>query len=183
VELYEQLGVGERLAPLVAQMLVQEDDREQADGNPTGTSIAIAGTEGMIVSYARCCHPLPGDAIMGYMSSGRGIVIHRNVCGNLSQYSKQPHKWIPMHWAEELEREFVAEIRVEAEHKPGVLAEVAARIANTDSNIEQVSIDETEEDFVQLRFNILVKDSVSLSQVLKKIRNMKNVRRVIRTCA
>ena len=183
VELYEQLGVGERLAPLVAQMLVQEDDREQVDGNPTGTSIAIAGTEGMIVSYARCCHPLPGDAIMGYMSSGRGIVIHRNVCGNLSQYSKQPHKWIPMHWAEELEREFVAEIRVEAEHKPGVLAEVAARIANTDSNIEQVSIDETEEDFVQLRFNILVKDSVSLSQVLKKIRNMKNVRRVIRTCA
>lgn len=183
VELYEQLGVGERLAPLVAQMLVQEDNREQLAGNPIGSSIAVAGTEGMVVSYARCCHPLPGDAIMGYMSSGRGVVIHRNVCGNLSQYSKQPNKWIPMHWADELEREFVAEIRVEAEHKPGVLAEVAARIANTDSNIEQVSIDETEEDFVQLRFNILVKDSASLSQVLKKIRTMRNVRRVIRTCA
>jgi GTP diphosphokinase / guanosine-3',5'-bis(diphosphate) 3'-diphosphatase len=183
VELYEQLGVGERLAPLVAQMLVQKDDRDQHPAGRLPTSIAIAGTEGMVVSYARCCHPLPGDDIMGYMSSGRGIVIHRNVCGNLSQYSKQPNKWIPMHWAANLERDFAAEIRVEAEHKPGVLAEVAARISSTGSNIEQVSVDETEEDFVELRFTILVKDRINLAKVLRKIRNMGNVRRVARTCA
>ncbi len=183
VELYEQLGVGERLAPLVAQMLVQEDDRDQHPDGLAPPSIAIAGTEGMVVSYARCCNPLPGDAIMGYLSSGRGVVIHRNVCGNLSQYSKQPHKWIPMHWAEDLDRDFSSEIRVEAEHKPGVLAEVAARIANAGSNIEQVSVDETEEDFVELHFNILVKDRVNLAQVLRKIRNMRNVRKVTRTCA
>ncbi|MDG1462601.1 MAG: bifunctional (p)ppGpp synthetase/guanosine-3',5'-bis(diphosphate) 3'-pyrophosphohydrolase, partial [Gammaproteobacteria bacterium] len=183
VELYEQLGVGERLAPLVAQMLLQDDNREKHPDSPAPTSIAVAGTEGMVVSYARCCHPLPGDHIMGYMSSGRGIVIHRNKCGNLSQYSKEPNKWIPMHWSEELDRDFSTEIRVEAEHKPGVLAEVAARIAKTNSNIEQVSIDETEKDFVELRFNLLVKDRTNLAKVLRKIRTMSNVRRVSRSCA
>ncbi len=183
VELYEQLGVGERLAPLVAQMLLQDDDREQNPDSPAPTSIAVAGTEGMVVSYARCCHPLPGDHVMGYMSSGRGIVIHRSKCGNLSQYSKQPNKWIPMHWSQDIDRDFSTEIRVQAEHKPGVLAEVAARIANTNSNIEQVSIDETEKDFVELRFNLLVKDRTSLAKVIRKIRTMANVRRVIRSCA
>jgi len=185
VELYEQLGVGERLAPLVAQMLVQEDDRPDGGKETSArrTSIAVAGTEGMVVSYARCCHPLPGDEIMGYMSSGRGVVIHRNICGNLAQYSKQPNKWIPMHWADDIDRDFSAELRVETEHKPGTLAEVASRIAAADSNIEQVSVNETEEEFVELRFTILVKDRINLANVLREIRKMSHVRRVTRTCA
>jgi len=183
VELYEQLGIGERLAPLVAQILLQEDDSNADSTAHAPTSIAVAGTEGMVVSYARCCHPLPGDEIMGYMSSGRGVVIHRNICGNLAQYSKQPNKWIPMHWAEDIERDFSAELRVETEHKPGTLAEVASRIAAADSNIEQVSVNETEEEFVELRFTILVKDRINLANVLREIRKMSHVRRVTRTCA
>jgi len=182
-ELYEQLGMGQRLAPVVAQMLAQDDDRAERTGEIPAASIAVAGTEGMVVSYARCCHPLPGDDIMGYLSSGRGIVIHRNICGNLSQYSKQPDKWISMHWSEDIDRDFTAELRVETEHKPGTLAEVAARIAASESNIEQVSVDESEADFVELRFTILVKDRANLAQVLREIRRMKVVRRVTRTCA
>jgi len=182
VDLYEQLGMGERLAPIVAQMLLQEDGRP-AESREGAASISVAGTEGMVVSYARCCHPLPGDEIMGYLSSGRGIVIHRNICGNLSNYNKQPDKWISMHWSDDIDRDFSAELRVETEHRPGSLAQVAARIAAADSNIEQVSVDETEEDFVELRFTILVKDRVNLAHVLREIRKMSIVRRVTRTCA
>ena len=109
----------------------------ESDSKPS--SITIAGTEGLVVSYGRCCHPLPGDEIMGYLSSGRGVVIHRNVCGNLQQYSKQPGKWIAVDWEENIERDFSSELRVEMSNRPGSLAEVALQIAEAGSNIEQVS--------------------------------------------
>ncbi|HEX5764606.1 MAG TPA: bifunctional (p)ppGpp synthetase/guanosine-3',5'-bis(diphosphate) 3'-pyrophosphohydrolase, partial [Woeseiaceae bacterium] len=94
-ELYEQLGLGERLAPLTARLLVGAGSE---NGAPRTASLTIAGTEGVVVSYAKCCHPVPGDEVMGYLSSGRGVVIHRNVCGNLSNFRKQSEKWIAVTW-------------------------------------------------------------------------------------
>jgi RelA/SpoT family (p)ppGpp synthetase len=182
VELYEQIGLGERLAPLIAQILVQSDGAEQkVDGQ--SFAIAIAGTEGMVVSYARCCNPIPGDPIMGYMSSGRGVIIHRNVCGNLTEFSKQPNKWIAVEWEPEINRDFSAEIRVETQHQPGMLAEVASRIADAGSNIEQVSVNEGDDRSAELQFTILVPDRVSLARVIREIRGLSDVKRVIRSCA
>jgi (p)ppGpp synthase/HD superfamily hydrolase len=182
VDLYEQLGLGERLAPVVAQLLLHDQTKQQED-EYTQTTITIAGTEGLVVSYGRCCHPLPGDEIMGYLSSGRGVVIHRNVCGNLQQYSKQPGKWIAVNWETEIDREFSSELRVEMSNRPGSLAEVALQIAESGSNIEQVSVSEDDDDIAEMLFMILVKDRIHLAQVLKRIRKMSNVRRVTRTCA
>ncbi|MDH3614831.1 MAG: bifunctional (p)ppGpp synthetase/guanosine-3',5'-bis(diphosphate) 3'-pyrophosphohydrolase, partial [Gammaproteobacteria bacterium] len=85
-ELFEQLGLGERLAPLTARILVGVDEAGQADASVA--SLVIAGTEGMVVSYAKCCYPIPGDDVMGYLTAGRGVVIHRNTCGNLSNFRK-----------------------------------------------------------------------------------------------
>jgi GTP pyrophosphokinase len=183
-ELFEQLGLGERLAPLVAKVLVQEPSGTVA---PTGrpgpaTPIAIAGTEGLVVTYARCCHPIPGDEIMGYLSAGRGVVIHRTACGNLGEFRKQPNKWIAVTWEGGIDREFSSEIRVETENRPGALAEVATRIADAGSNIEQVSVDESHEDSAVLTFQILVRDRRQLADTLRKIRKMKVVKRVSRTC-
>ncbi|CAG0944255.1 GTP diphosphokinase / guanosine-3',5'-bis(diphosphate) 3'-diphosphatase [Gammaproteobacteria bacterium] len=189
-ELFEQIGLGERLAPVVAKVLLQEGAETEAPpaGEPTGAAgkaspITIAGTEGLVVSYARCCHPLPGDAIMGYLSAGRGVVIHRNTCGNLSEYRKQPHKWIPVTWETGIEREFSSEIRVEVDNKPGVLAEVASRIGDAGSNIEQVSVDDRLEDTAALVFSILVRDRKQLAQVIRSIRHMAAVKKVTRSCA
>jgi (p)ppGpp synthase/HD superfamily hydrolase len=180
-ELFEQLGLGERLAPLVAKLLLQSSGKSAAEqGKPT--PIAIAGTEGLMVSYARCCHPIPGDDIMGYLSAGRGVVIHRNVCGNLGEFRKQPNKWIAVAWQPGIERQFSAEIRVEVDNRPGVLAEVAARIAETGSNIEQVSIDEGEEDAATLLLSILVRDRRHLAEVLRDVRRMTVVKKLSRTC-
>jgi GTP pyrophosphokinase len=90
-ELFEQLGLGERLAPLTARFLIGLNDD---DTPPEAASLVIAGTEGVVVGYANCCRPIPGDDVMGYLSSGRGVVIHRNSCGNLINFRKQPEKWI-----------------------------------------------------------------------------------------
>ncbi len=180
-ELFEQLGLGERLAPLVAKALLQSPATTNAEpGKPT--PIAIAGTEGLVVSYARCCHPIPGDAIMGYLSAGRGVVIHRNVCGNLGEFRKQPSKWIAVTWQAGIEREFSAEIRVDVENRPGVLAEVAARIADSGSNIEQVSIVEDQDDSATMLFSILVRDRRHLADVIRILRRMNVVRKLSRTC-
>jgi GTP pyrophosphokinase len=185
-ELFEQIGLGERLAPVVAKVLLQSD-AEAAGSEPESAGkappITIAGTEGLVVGYARCCHPIPGDQIMGYLSAGRGVVIHRNVCGNLGEFRKQPHKWITVTWEPGIARDFSAEIRVDVDNKPGVLAEVATRIGETESNIEQVSVDERMEDTAALLFSILVRDRVHLAQVIKSIRRMPHVRKVTRTCA
>jgi guanosine-3',5'-bis(diphosphate) 3'-pyrophosphohydrolase len=182
VDLYEQLGLGERLAPVVAQLLLQdiENDGEQP-GKPS--TITIAGTEGLVVSYARCCHPIPGDDIMGYLSTGRGVVIHRNNCGNLQQFSKQPGKWLAVDWETKIDRDFSVELRVDMANKPGSLAEVALQIAEAGSNIEQVSVSEDDADFAEMLFLIMIHDRDHLARVLRSIRNMTNVERVTRTCA
>ena len=180
-ELFGQLGLGERLAPLVAKALLQSSANPATEhGKPT--PIAIAGTEGLVVTYARCCHPIPGDDIMGYLSAGRGVVIHRNVCGNLGEFRKQPNKWLAVTWQAGIEREFSAEIRVEVENKPGVLAELASRIADTGSNIEQVSIDEGQEYSATLLFSILVRDRRHLAEVIRDLRHMNVVKKLSRTC-
>ncbi|MES1196796.1 MAG: RelA/SpoT AH/RIS domain-containing protein, partial [Steroidobacter sp.] len=95
-ELFEKVGLGERLAPLVAQHLVPKKD---ADHTQTISGpLAIAGTEGLSVSYARCCFPIPNDPIMAYVTTGHGIVVHREACGNLKSFRKQPDKWLTVIW-------------------------------------------------------------------------------------
>jgi RelA/SpoT family (p)ppGpp synthetase len=182
IDLYEELGLGERLAPVVAQLLMQDSDNDPGEtGKPS--RITIAGTEGLVVSHARCCHPIPGDDIMGYLSSGRGVIIHRNVCGNLHQFSKQPGKWLAVDWEDDIDRDFSVELRIEMTNQPGSLAEVALQIAEASSNIEQVSVSEDAEDFAEMMFLILVHNRVHLARVLRRIRMMRNVKRVSRTCA
>ena len=179
--LFEQIGLGERLAPLTARFLVGVN--EDGESEESTASLVIAGTEGMVVSYARCCHPIPGDDVMGYLSSGRGIVIHRNKCGNLSNFRKQPEKWISVTWEDDIDREFVSQIQVDTQNKPGVLAEVAATIGDSGSNIEQVSVLGRHEDCSVLSFLLQVKDRHHLAQIMRNVRNMPNVIRVVRDCA
>jgi GTP pyrophosphokinase len=176
-ELFEQLGLGERLAPLTARFLIGLHDDE---AQPEAASLVIAGTEGVVVGYANCCHPIPGDDVMGYLSSGRGIVIHRNSCGNLINFRKQPEKWIAVSWEEDIDRDFSSQIQVEALNKTGLLAEVAAMIADSDSNIEQVAVVDRHEDGTVLTFLLQVKDRTHLARIMRNIKRMPSVLRVLR---
>ena len=180
-ELFEQLGLGERLAPLTARFLLGA--AEDSDGAEDVASLVIAGTEGMVVSYAKCCYPLPGDAVMGYLTAGRGVVIHRNTCGNLSNFRKQPEKWIAVSWEGKIDREFHCLIQCETRNRTGVLAEVAATIADSRSNIEQVEVISRHEDVSVLTFLLQVHDRIHLAQIMRNVRKMPNVIRVSRECA
>jgi GTP diphosphokinase / guanosine-3',5'-bis(diphosphate) 3'-diphosphatase len=174
--LFEQLGLGERLAPIIAGLLAQEG--EQHDGAAERRKpLEVAGTEGLIVNYARCCSPIPGDEIVGYMSSGRGIVIHRSRCRNLAEYSRQPSKWIPVDWKPRLKGEYLTDIHAKTLDRVGLLAELAGRISATQSNIDHVRVD-TEGDASTLSFRLKVRDRKHLAQVLRSIRAVPGVVRV-----
>jgi RelA/SpoT family (p)ppGpp synthetase len=180
VQLFAQIGLGERLAPLTARFLLGIDEEGSTDKE---ASLVIAGTEGMVVSYAKCCYPIPGDDVMGYLSAGRGVIIHRNTCGNLINFRKQPEKWINVSWEQDIDRDFSSQIQVDTANKTGVLAEVAATIADSDSNIEQVSVLDRQDDCTILTFVLQVKDRTHLARIMRNVRKMKNVIRVARDCA
>jgi GTP pyrophosphokinase len=178
--LFEHLGLGERLAPVVAAMLAQETDEDDSQVAARRKPLDIAGTEGVVVTYARCCYPIPGDEIVGFMSSGRGIVIHRGNCRNLAEYRKQPSKWIPVDWKRSVKGEFHSEIQVRTLDRVGLLAEVAGRISGTHTNIDHVRVD-TEGDASALIFRVKVRDRKQLAQVVRSIRTIPGVVRVSRS--
>ncbi|MFU8821457.1 MAG: RelA/SpoT family protein [Gammaproteobacteria bacterium] len=178
-ELYEQIGLGERMASLVARRLLPEDTGEAGSGQ--AAPLAIAGTEGMVVTYGRCCHPIPGDTIFGYLSAGRGIVIHRDDCGNLAEFRKQPDKWLAVEWEQKLNRTFPVEVRAEVRNRLGVLAAVAANISTTETNIEHVQVVERDGDSSSLIFLLQVDGREQLDRVLRSIRAMPDVLTVTRT--
>jgi GTP diphosphokinase / guanosine-3',5'-bis(diphosphate) 3'-diphosphatase len=178
-ELYEQIGLGERMASLVARRLLPEDS--DAAGGMQAAPLNIAGTEGMVVTYGRCCHPIPGDTVFGFLSAGRGIVIHRDDCGNLAEFRKQPDKWLAVEWERSLNRTFPVEIRAEVRNRLGVLAAVAANISSTETNIEHVQVVERDGDSSSLIFLLQVFGNDQLNRVLRSIRAMPDVLSVTRT--
>src|SRR5450432_1622972 len=182
-ELFEKIGLGERLAPLVARRLQPQEANGENGAANAGGPLMIAGTEGLLVTYARCCFPIPNDPIMAYLSAGRGVMIHRQNCGNLAEYRKQPEKWIAVAWEGVHDRLFNSEIRVEVTNRMGVLAAVASKIAATETNIDHVSLLERDGDSSTLKFELQVRDRQHLAQVIKTIRRMPDVQRLFRTLA
>ncbi len=178
-DLYEQVGLGQRLAPFVARSLLP-DQKDETDDASKPAPLAISGTEGMVVTYGRCCFPIPDDSIMGYLSSGRGVVIHRDDCGNLAEFRKQPEKWIAVDWRKDIDNLFIVEIQAEVINRLGVLAAVAANIAGTETNIERVAIAERDGEASTLTFDIQVHDTRQLNRVIRNIKNMPEVISVVR---
>jgi GTP diphosphokinase / guanosine-3',5'-bis(diphosphate) 3'-diphosphatase len=194
-ELYEKVGLGERLAPLVARRLLPTDRAQIAVGPPpvipgaageyvdhvTPMPLAVAGTEGLLVSYAHCCYPLPNDPILAFMSTGRGIVIHRETCSNVEDYRKRPEKWLPVSWQHKPGRLFLSEIRIETVNRMGVLAAVSAAIAGTHTNVIHVTIEQRDAETSVLVFVLEVSDRKHLARVMKVVRRMPDVLRTART--
>jgi len=181
-ELYEKIGLGERLAPLVARRLLPATPTEEGVA-ATPAPLAIAGTEGLLVSYARCCFPIPNDPIFAFLSSGRGVVIHRENCVNVEDYRKHPEKWLPVTWQSSPDRLFSSELRIEVANRTGVLAAVAAAISSTETNIDRVSVEERDSDTSELVFEVKVHDRKHLARIVRMIRRMPDVLRVIRSLA
>jgi len=189
-ELYERIGLGERLAPLVARRLLPGNQSAGADGQTSQTGqagqaapLAVAGAEGLLVTYAHCCYPLPGDPILAFLSTGRGIVIHRETCANVTDYRKHPENWLPVNWQPSDGRFFFTEIRVEAANRMGLLAAVSAAISGTQTNICSVNFQHDESETATMIFMLEVHDREQLARVIRTVRRMNDVVRVVRTIA
>jgi len=177
--LFEDIGLGNKMAPLIARQLVvlkklaSKKDKKRSTNNTI--PLTIKGTEGMVVNFPKCCYPIPGDPIHGFVTSGRGIVIHRQTCKNLVEYQNQQEKWINVEWEAENENEYRVKIHLNVNNQRGVLATVAAAIADADANINSVEIKERDDRHTALSFIIEVKNRAHLAKVIKKIRLIKSV--------
>jgi guanosine-3',5'-bis(diphosphate) 3'-pyrophosphohydrolase len=177
-ELYEEVGLGNLAAPLIAKRFLSDVPMEQFATDPY--PLAIQGTEGIVVTYAKCCRPIPGDDIVGFLSAGRGIVVHREGCANLSEIHKNPEKYIFIQWASNIEGEFLVELRAEVLNQRGILASLASVLSEQDSNIENVHIDEGDSCYNIITFLINIRNRTHLAKLLQKLRDIKGVTRVIR---
>ena len=190
--LLADIGLGRRAAGLVAKRLAATTRESVAPGaeaeeeprGPNGRDedhlpLFIAGTEGMVVNLGKCCRPIPGDPIVGYVSSGRGLVVHTTSCGNLPDLDAK-HECIDVDWAAKVEREFPVDVRIEVENRKGVLATVAAAISGLDVNIDAVGIVDRDGVNSELAFTVEVHDRKHLAQVFRRIRAIPLVRRIIR---
>jgi (p)ppGpp synthase/HD superfamily hydrolase len=181
-ELFEKVGLGERLAPLVARRLLPAANGEESFSSAR-QPLAIAGTEGLLVTYARCCFPIPDDSIFAYLSTGRGVVVHRESCANVEDYRKHPENWLSVAWEPAPDRLFHCEIRVDVANRMGVLAAVAAAISGSDTNIERVAVEERDTETSALVFELRVRHRKHLAQIVRVIRRMPDTLRVSRTIA
>lgn len=178
--LYEDIGMGGRLAMLVARQLIPNEEGADQEGNKKSQPLIIKGTEGMVVSFAKCCHPIPGDPIVGFVSTGRGIVIHTENCNNIADYRKLADKWIDVEWSSEVDGDFVAEIRVDVANQRGVLATLAAVISDMGSNIENVDIEERDGITNSIHFTMTVKNRDHLASIMRSARRVTNVMKISR---
>jgi guanosine-3',5'-bis(diphosphate) 3'-pyrophosphohydrolase len=142
--------------------------------------ILINGTERGVVTFANCCQPIPGDEIMGYHTAGKGIVVHRLDCPNVVEFRKSPERWIPIDWDQAVTGDYDAALLIDVENRTGVLAQVAAAVAQAKSNIDRVEYLERDVNAAVLRFSIQVRDRNHLAEVMRRLRRLSVVHGVRR---
>ncbi len=181
-DLLEDVGLGQRPAALVTRRLTRVPDEAKSGSEAPHNNhpVYIKGSEGMVVSLGKCCHPIPGDPVLGFVSAGRGVVIHTAACRNIAEYADKPDKWVDVEWEPTIDGDFPVEVRVDTADQKGVLATVAAAIADTGANIENVSMDNADGSNATLSFVIGVTDRVHLAHIIRRIRNIDEVTRIMR---
>ncbi|HEY5602989.1 MAG TPA: bifunctional GTP diphosphokinase/guanosine-3',5'-bis pyrophosphate 3'-pyrophosphohydrolase [Gammaproteobacteria bacterium] len=203
-DLLEQISLGNRVSLLVARQLTETEQVNEKTSRGTlrplgiknvfnryapdwmkssgkdNRPLAIKGTEGTVVSYAKCCRPIPGDSILGFISVGRGIVIHRDSCKNTKDYRSRSDKWVDVQWDSNVESTFPVDVRVDTVNRRGVLATVAAAIAEMSVNIENVSMDERDGSYSSMKFTLSVKDRKHLANIIRRVRSIDSVVRMVR---
>ncbi len=179
----EEIGLGNRVSFLTAHQLLAETDADGKITHPEGSKhqpLVIRGSEGFRVNYARCCYPIPGDAIVGFISSERGIVVHTDRCHNSLDFRNNPERSVPLRWDDDLQGEFSVELRIELEKSRGIIAVLATRINGYDANIEKISIDEEGPHLNIVHVVIGVHSRVHLARIMKQLRGIKEVLKVVR---
>ena len=180
-ELLEDLGLGNRMSYVVAYRLLLGDADSSEEDAPSETQpLAILGTEGMVLSYAKCCHPLPGDAIVGRLRKGRGVMIHIETCKNVADEIASSKDNLMVRWDPEVTGDFSVSLMMDTLNERGVLATLAAAIAKSDADIEKIEFAEKGSTVGTIHLDVAVKDRIHLARLMKRLRTLKEIGRVVR---
>ncbi|ACJ19780.1 bifunctional GTP diphosphokinase/guanosine-3',5'-bis pyrophosphate 3'-pyrophosphohydrolase [Coxiella burnetii] len=182
-DLLEEIGLGNRMAALVAQRIaaVAEEAEAETDMKPAEKApLIIKGTEGLVVNFATCCYPVPGDPIVGIIDVGKGIIVHVERCPSIAKLRRHPDRFMPIRWSEQVRAEFPALVRVQVVNERGTLAMLTLAIAEADANIEDIKVEEREGLHYIVTFRITVRDRKHLAKVLRRLRQVKQLVRIIR---
>ncbi|NHN38877.1 bifunctional GTP diphosphokinase/guanosine-3',5'-bis pyrophosphate 3'-pyrophosphohydrolase [Pseudomaricurvus alcaniphilus] len=178
--LLENIGLGNRVAHAVAKTLLDASlpANTAAEIYPP---LVIDSADSLMISFARCCRPIPGDHIVAHISAGKGLVVHREACGNISEYRHNPEKISSISWAANVSGEFLADIRVEVESERGIIASLATRIAELGGNIENVNVDERDAHNSVIMFTIGVNNRVHLATIIRRLKSISAVIKITRS--
>lgn len=184
--LLEEIGLGKRLANLVSKqihdlVLGKEDTitlQNAVENN--AEPLVISGTEGMAINYAGCCHPIPGDDIIGFISAEKGLVIHRQECRNVKQFKNHPEKWLDVSWEENITQTFDVELQLEVRNTRGALATIASNIAEMKTDIDRVRSEDKDETYSLMNIVIHVHTRKHLADVMRKLKRLPIVEKIQR---
>ncbi len=181
-DLLEDIGCGNRMAPLLARRLLvankgSDVHLEAADQSP----LAIKGTEGLMVNFAKCCSPIPGDPIIGYVSSGRGLVIHTENCRNVEEFRDNPEKCVILSWDKDIDSEFTLDLKLYLENRRGIVAELAGAITQAEANIEKISVEERDARLSVTYLTLSVHGRKHLARVIRRLRTIRGVNKIVRS--
>jgi len=180
-QLLGDVGLGSRSPQTLARRLAElvYGGKDSAIANSKGV-FSISGKEGGVVTYARCCSPIPGDEIVGYSSAGRGLVVHTSTCRNMLEMVDQADKCIPLTWDEHIDEDFSVTLRLWIENGRGLIARLAAAVTEAEGNIEQVSVDDKDAKLSVVTLKIGVSGRKHLADVMRKLKKNKQVSKIIR---
>ncbi len=180
--LLEEVGIGNRPALLVAKQIAKllgDSVKKEIEAHPAHP-LLIKGTEGLVIRFAKCCHPIPGDHIAGLIRVGHGIEVHMMHCPHIEKYHHQADKYVPLLWEEKVEGDFPVELKVDLVNRRGSLASLALAISEAESNIENIRAQESDRHHFHVDITISARNRSHLAKVLRKIRKRKDVIRVVR---
>ncbi|MEE9446711.1 MAG: RelA/SpoT family protein, partial [Arenicellales bacterium] len=174
--LLADIGFGKRLPLMVAQQLISmtELNVEPLTTSPT-SSLSIQGAENLLINYANCCYPVPGDNIIGVFVADRGMVVHRDSCPNTRRYRKHIDRWLHLDWGKKHKGTFKSKLSVVVNNSPGVLGDLAQLIAEYESNIVNIDMPNEEQNLANLEFEIEVRNHLHLQSIMRAIENGKDV--------
>lgn len=184
--LLTEIGLGKRLANLVSKqihdlVLGKEDSstlKNTLENN--AEPLVISGTEGMAINYAGCCHPIPGDDIIGFISAEKGLVIHRQECANVKQFKNHPEKWLDVSWEDNITQTFEVELQLEVRNTRGALATIASNIAEMKTDIDRVRSEDKDETYSLMNIVIHVRTRKHLADVMRKLKHLPIVEKIQR---
>jgi len=177
-DILADIGLGRRLNLVVARQLASVGEKVSNEAAAT-PPITIQGTEGMAVQFAQCCRPIPGDPIIGVIKSGQGLIVHTHDCPTLRRGRSGNEQWLDVVWDKNINRPFDVSIKLLAANQRGVLAKVAAAIAEAEANIENISFT-PEGEYTALQFTLEVNNRLHLANVMRSLRRIQQVVRIIR---